>query len=171
MFQHDEIGWKCFTEGRISKRYVELQKKWFKSNAIQKSIQQWAKTFVENIIRITHHQWLFRNEKLHYRSHPGAESIFEYERSMNRICQQLDFIDPEELLPEDQYLLEVDANRMAEEPADQRQVWHTSLDSALTTARTRKEKRYVREELESDDEDYQSHFFPRKPERPNSPAC
>ena len=36
--EHDDIGWKCFTEGRISKRYVELQKKWFKSNAIQKSI-------------------------------------------------------------------------------------------------------------------------------------
>ena len=114
---------------------------------------------------------LFRNEKLHYRSHPGAESIFEFERSMNRICQQLDFIDPEELLPEDQYLLEVDANRMAEEPADRRQVWQTSLDSALTTARIRKEKRSVREELESDDEDYQSHFFRRKPDESTSPAC
>ena len=58
-YDHDEIGWKCFTEGRISNRYVELQKKWFKSNAIQKSIQKWAMTFVENIIRITHHQWLY----------------------------------------------------------------------------------------------------------------
>ena len=25
-FDHDEIGWKCFTEGQISNRYVELQK-------------------------------------------------------------------------------------------------------------------------------------------------
>ena len=169
-YMHDEIGWKCFTEGRISKRYVELQKKWFKSNAIQKSIQKWAMKFVENIIRITHHQWTFRNEKLHYRSHPGAESIFDYERSVNRICQQLDFIDPEELLPEDQYLLEVDAERMAEETADRRHVWQTCLDSALTTARIRKEKRTVREELEGDIEEYQSYHFRRQPNVGNTTA-
>ena len=29
-YDHDEIGWKCFAEGRKSKRYVEIQKKWFK---------------------------------------------------------------------------------------------------------------------------------------------
>ena len=59
---------------------------------------------------------------------------------------------------------------MAEEPADRRHVWQTSLDSALTTARTRKEKRSVREELESDDEDYQSYLFRRKTDEPTTPA-
>ena len=107
---------------------------------------------------------------MHYRSHPNAESIFEYERSVNQICQQLDFIDPEELLQEDQYLLEVDAAKMAEEPADRRQVWQTCLDSALTTSRTRKEKRTVREELEGEAEEYQSSFFRRKPDERTNPA-
>ena len=126
--------------------------------------------FVENIIHITHHQWTFRNEKLHHRSHPGAEwftrelIIFEYERSMNCICKQLDFIDTEELLMEDQYLLEVDAERMAEEPADRWHVWQTCLDSALATANNQREKRSIRDELEDDIEDYQSYFFRHQPE-------
>ena len=33
--EHDKIGWKCFTKGRISKGYVSIQKSWFKSNKRQ----------------------------------------------------------------------------------------------------------------------------------------
>ena len=44
---------------------------------------------------------MWRNEKVHFRRHSGAETIFEYERTMNCILDGLERTNPEDLLPED----------------------------------------------------------------------
>ena len=80
--EHDLFGWQNFVEGRISKLYVEIQQYWYKREKNKKSrkaAKTWATGFIENLIRITHNQWTWRNERLHFKRHPEAETVFEYE--------------------------------------------------------------------------------------------
>ena len=111
---HDKLGWQNFIEGRISKLYLEVQQTHYRSiENCRRSAATWAQTLIEKLIKIIHNQWTWRNEKLHFRRYPGAETAFEYEQTMERIMNQLEMTDPEDLLPEDQYLLEVDPEDLA----------------------------------------------------------
>ena len=167
--EHDLLGWQNFMEGRISSKYVEMQRSYYMSKVQQsgrkkrtrwskpekktyrKSEIKWATSFIENIIRITHNQWTWRNEKLHYRRHPGAESKFEYEQIMNQILSKMEMTDPEDLLPEDQYILGVDPEEIAKTTPDGRQAWLANFEAAVAAAGHAKRSR---DELDDqDDED------------------
>ena len=73
--EHDLLEWQNFMEGRISSKYVEIQRSYYMSQARQergqkkrtrwskpqkkiyrKSEMKWATGFIENLIRITHDQ-------------------------------------------------------------------------------------------------------------------
>ena len=82
--KHDQLGWQNFVEGRISKFCVKIKNRWCKrgkNKKCRKTVNTWATGFIENLIRITHNQWTWRNEKLHFRQHPGAETVSEYEKT------------------------------------------------------------------------------------------
>ena len=53
---------------------------------------------------------------------------------MERIINQLEMTDPEDLLPEDLYLLDVDPEDLAKLTRDGRQSWQTNLETALIAA-------------------------------------
>ena len=78
---------------------------------------------IENIFRIVHNQWTWRNEKLYFCQQPGAETAFEYEHTMEWILNQLEMTDQEDRLPEDQYLLKVDLEDLAKLTPDGRRSW------------------------------------------------
>ena len=135
--EHDQLGWQNFAEGRISKLYIDIQNRWYKretTKKCRKTVETWATGFIENLIRITHNQWTWRNEKLHFRQHPGAETVFEYETTMQRILDDLEMMSPEDLLPEDQYLLGVDPEDLAASSKVKRQVWQAELETAVAAA-------------------------------------
>ena len=150
-----------------------MQRMYYKSQASQarsrsnkshkvyrRSETQWAAGFIENLIRIVHDQWTWRNEKLHFRKHPGAETASEYEQIMNRIMTKLEMTDPEDLLPEDQFLLGVDPEKLMNTSPDGRQAWLANLDSAIAAAGHEKRRRDETDDTESEDEDEeQSHHF------------
>ena len=96
---------------------------------------------IENIFRIVHNQWTWRNEKLHFCRHPGAETAFEYEQTMERILNQLEMTDPEDLLPEDQYLLGVNPEDLTKSTCDGKRSWQTNLKTAIISAKHAKWKR------------------------------
>ena len=100
----------------------------------RKTVKTWATGFIKNLIRITHNQWTWRNEKLHFRRHPGAETVFEYEKNMQRIIDDLEMMNSEDLLPEDQYLLGVDPEDLETASKDRRQVCQAELDTAVAAA-------------------------------------
>ena len=106
---HDKLGWTNFVEGRISKKYVEVQTDHILSNTNsrrrRKLSAKWASGFVDGIIRITHRQWLYRNEYIHYTHQYGSESPLERRRSLARITHLHEHTDPDDLLPNDHYLL------------------------------------------------------------------
>ena len=108
---HDKLGWTNFVEGRISKKYVEVQTDHILSNTNsrrrRKLSAKWASGFVDGIIRITHRQWLYRNEYIHYTHQYGSESPLERRRSLARITHLHEHTDPDDLLPKDHYLLDL----------------------------------------------------------------
>ena len=64
---HDDIGWQHFTEGKISKLYVETQREYYKTlKDCRRNATTWAVGLIENIFRIVHNQWTWRNEKLYF---------------------------------------------------------------------------------------------------------
>lgn len=72
--------------------------------------------------------------KLHFRRHPGVETAFEYKETMTLILNNLEMMNPEDLLLKDQYLLGVNLEDLAPSPADRRQVWQANLETAITAA-------------------------------------
>ena len=155
---HDSIGWQNFTEGRISKLYLEYQRRYYKTlKDCRRHATTWAVGLIENIFKLVHNQWTWRNEKLHFRRHPGAETAFEYERTMERIVNQLEMTDPEDLLPEDLYLLDVDPEDLAKSTRDGRQSWQTNLETALIAAEHEKQKR--ESDMDDENEELQSSHF------------
>ena len=54
---HDYIRWQNFTEGRISKLYVETQREYYKTlKDCRRNATTWAVGLIENIFRIIHNQ-------------------------------------------------------------------------------------------------------------------
>ncbi|EJK68901.1 hypothetical protein THAOC_09891 [Thalassiosira oceanica] len=122
---HDLLGWKNFVDGRIHKKFVEIQEEYIVSRPSnqqrsRKSSAKWASGLVDMIIRITHRQWLYRNEKLHYKQQFGAESPREYQQIMARITHLHNHTDPEDLLPADQCLLDTNLKRYRGQRRDAR---------------------------------------------------
>ena len=86
----------------------------------RRNAKTWAVGLIENIFRIVHNQWTWWNEKYHFHRYPGVDTAFEYEQTMERILNQLEMTDPEDLLPEDQYLLGVNPEDLAKSTHDGR---------------------------------------------------
>ncbi|EJK74979.1 hypothetical protein THAOC_03312, partial [Thalassiosira oceanica] len=148
---HDLLGWKNFVDGRIHKKFVEIQEEFIVSRPSnqqrsRKSSAKWASGLVDMIIRITHRQWLYRNEQLHYTQHFGAESPREYQRIMARITHLHNHTDPDDLLPADQYLLDTNLNTVASWTATRRQIWTAEFEASLAARRSRTLKRKRRQD-------------------------
>ena len=54
---------------------------------------------------------------------------------MQRIMDDLEMMNPEDLLPEDQYLLGVDPEDLATASKDRQQVWQAELKTAVAAAK------------------------------------
>ena len=65
--------------------------------------------------------------------------------------------DPEDLLPEDLYLLDVDPEDLAKTTRDGRQLWQTNLETALIAAEHDKRKR--ESDMDDENEELQSSHF------------
>ena len=147
---HDELGWTNFVEGRISKKYVEMQTDHILSNTNsrrrRKSSAKWASGLVDRIIRITHKQWLYRNEHIHYTRQFNSESPREYNQIMARITHLHENTDPDDLLPKDRYLLDQNIDDVAQWNEPQRHNFAAELEASLAERQARLEKRHRRRE-------------------------
>ena len=136
--KHDQLGWQNFVEGKNLKLYVDIQNRWYKrgnNKKSRKTVKIWAAGFIEIVNQITHNQWIWRNKKLHFKRHPGAETVFEYKKTMQQIIDDLEMMNPEDLLPEDQYLSGFDPEDLATASKDRRQVWQAELKTAVAAAK------------------------------------
>ena len=61
----DEIGWRCFMEGMISKEIIPIQSDYVEMGGSAMSVDEWARGLVIKLLEVTHGQWLYRNVHVH----------------------------------------------------------------------------------------------------------
>ncbi len=61
----DNLGWDCFIEGRIPFSLINVIKPMLRRYKPRGSIKLCGCKFVKGLIRLTHKQWLYRNNKYH----------------------------------------------------------------------------------------------------------
>ena len=78
---------------------------------------------------------------------------------MNRILDNLEMMNPEDLLPGDKYLLDVDPEDLATAFKDRRQVWQADLKTAVTAVEHVNKRRNLSPECKHKDVQA-AHFKP-----------
>ena len=102
----DIIGWHNFMEGRISKRFYNIQCMHLAMSSSYLNGNDWTKHFIDRILQITHSQWIYRNVCLHDRKE-GYLHNNEMEEIKDK-AEELAEINPIELPKESRFLLEID---------------------------------------------------------------
>ena len=125
----DLLGWKNFTEARLSSTLFSIQEAWLQTCGTRLTISSWTKQFLTRIINITRRQWLYRNAKIHI-THVEGITLATHERIMNR-TKSLMATDPMDLLPQHRSLLQVDYKTLGEGPTLDRQYWIACVESAI----------------------------------------
>ncbi len=88
---------------------------------------------INKLHNIVHKQWIYRNTCIHYRGADGF-TMPEHNQIINRV-EEYSLIDPEDLLPRHQYLLNTDFEALGSGPTIDRQIWLANITSARATAR------------------------------------
>jgi hypothetical protein len=132
--EHDILGWDSFLEGRVSQRLFHLQAQHLQISKSKKHISTWARCFIQQLLNITHQQWLYRNARIHIKKVEGKTS--GEHRDIMRQVQNMLHHDPDDLLPQHQHLLHLDFTNLGSGPTTDRQYWVANMTSALTAANT-----------------------------------
>ena len=64
----DRIGWRNFTEGKITKCFCAVQRRFLKASGASLTVDSWLKAFVSKLLRMTHSMWIFRCISKHHRT-------------------------------------------------------------------------------------------------------
>ncbi len=87
---------------------------------------------MEQLISITHPQWIHRNAIVHFKRSDG-HTIAQHQDIIDHIKQLLwDY--PDHLLHKDKHLLNEDSNVLCYSGANYQDYWIASMESALTAA-------------------------------------
>jgi hypothetical protein len=127
--EHDTLGWDNFLEGRISGKLFHLQHEHLSNSGSRLHIQSWASNFMHHVLAITHHQWLFRNARIHIRLHED-KTMHEHQAIMDSVADMI-LVDSECLLPQHQHLLDQDFKKLGEGNTTDRQYWLANMSSAI----------------------------------------
>ncbi|EJK68520.1 hypothetical protein THAOC_10290 [Thalassiosira oceanica] len=134
--EHDDLGWTNFIEGRISRKFFEIQLQFYVTKRSRK------------------------NSQIHYAAHYGGETRREYDEIMRTISHLVADTDPEDLLPEDSKLMEIDFNQLAKANSNVRRNWASAVVAARTAVRN------LNFDGDSDSDD----AAPRRPQRSDDAA-
>ena len=125
---HDELGWDCFLEGRISVALLAAVGPSFPS---RRSITKWGISLIKTLLSVTHRQWLFRNADVHH----SFDGLTMHGHNLLTIrINELLLTTPSNLLPAHRYLLQQDFTQLGNADTIQRQIWVAAMESALGAA-------------------------------------
>ncbi len=84
------------------------------------SADKWTQTLMTKLMECTHGQWLYRNVMVHDRW-SGSTNALRKEQLLAEIEEQLE--NEEDLLPEDQYLMEINLGDINNSSGDSHEYW------------------------------------------------
>ena len=128
----DRLRWDSFLEGRISTVWLDVMKPQLMDGNTYLSPQRWGRQLIEQLLQITHKQWIFRNSRLYYKKLDGLTAL-EHHKIFEKM-EELMHTDPDELLPRHRHLLEENFGALGEGSSIDRQYWIASMESALSAA-------------------------------------
>ena len=71
---------------------------------LQTASECWARGLKHRPLKLTHHQWLYRNTMVHYKLSTGL-TVKQHDKIMEHIENMIADMDPTDLLPEHRFLL------------------------------------------------------------------
>ena len=63
--EQDVIGWRNFIEGRVPRRFYEIQSNHLIDVECHLNGKDWMKGFISRLLQLSHSQWLYKNITLH----------------------------------------------------------------------------------------------------------
>ena len=72
--EQDTIGWKNFTEGKISAKWRELQEQCRRKMQSRRAARRWAQNLVSLLLELVHGQWMFTNSIVHEKDAQGLKA-------------------------------------------------------------------------------------------------
>lgn len=135
--EQDEIGWRNFMEGRISKRFCDIQSVFLADSSGYLNGRDWVKGFISRLLQITHSQWLFRNISLH--SKEGGSMRKKKVEETRSEAELLASVNPVALQEESRFLLELDSERYVrgEGHYHDKVHWLSAMRAAVVAGRRR----------------------------------
>ena len=129
----DILGWQNFIEGRFLTFMVQLQRHHLQGCDTWRTSESWAHGLMEQLLCITHRQWLHRNALLHFRLSDGR-TLVERAAIVERVMGLM-WTDPSELLPADRPLLDQDFEKLGRADAGNQAYWASEVEAAIQWAR------------------------------------
>ena len=124
----DGIGWRHFTEGKVTKEIRAVQEHHLRTRRTRLTADVWMKGFVGKLLQMTHSQWIFRCITKHHKT-KGTKAIATQQDLLRAIERQLD-MGLASVAPEDQWLLEIDQSLLKSESLKQQQYWLWAVEAA-----------------------------------------
>jgi hypothetical protein len=131
--ESDRLGWDSFLEGRITSLWLSMVLPMLRKSVHSLLPPSWDLQLINKLHNIVHKQWIYRNTGIHYRGTDGF-TMPEHNKIINRV-EEYSLIDPEDLLPRHQYLLNTDFEALGSGPTVVRQIWLANITSARAAAR------------------------------------
>ena len=122
------IGWRNFTEGKICKRLCLLQETHLLGCDTMSTIDSWMRGFLEQLLSLTHSQWIFRNITKHHSTN-GTIQLDRRESILKEIERQLN-LGVGSLPPESRCLLEIDTSELSSRKTEDQQYWLYAIIAA-----------------------------------------
>jgi len=127
--RQDCIGWRHFTEGKISLAIREVQNCYLSLQpATELTIDSWMKGLITKLVAMTHSQWIYRNITKHHHTH-GTIRLGERKQIVQEIERQLE-MGTTSLDTECACLLEIPQEELYNWSSEQQQYWLHAVKAA-----------------------------------------
>ena len=133
--EQDLIGWQNFIDGRISRKFGEVQSKYLAVTEGHLNGRDWVRGLLSCVLQLTHSQWLYRNMTLHDKA-GGSLRNLKIEQMRSKV-ENLACTDPSALPEESRFLLELDGERYVKGDANFRDnvYWMMAMKAAVVAGR------------------------------------
>ena len=130
MGDHDHLGWTNFVEGCIYKSLISLQQGFLYCTDSTLHVHTWKANLVQNLLSITHHQWTYRNAKIHLNKLKGRTAA-EHESILNKV-RDMTTVEPDKLQSCQHSLLQAEFHQQGEGSTGYHPHWLEEINSAIS---------------------------------------
>ena len=124
----DMIGWRNFTEGKLTRYFRVVQKRYLSHAGASLTVDSWLKAFISKLMEMTHGMWIFRCISKHHRT-KGSLVLASKAKLFKEIERQL-AMGEEAIAEEDRWMLEVDVAQLRDSTLEEQQYWLHAIEAA-----------------------------------------